>query len=228
MGADAAQGDRRVRRGDADGRLLGRRRAPHLGVDSGSHRPEPCRHSVHKHQAAWAWPTAGRRAEGAGEGGLHAGSCAKGVLLDGSGAGAGAVVRGACRGAVRLDARRAEDGHRRSRCRDPVHVRHRVAGRVRYRARRLRLELKVPVPRRHPSDGANDLVRDCDGHGGRAGVHAGGRSQPRRGDRLSGQRRLARVQAADCVCDFPDRDFRRDEPAAVRLAGIGDGTGRRL
>ena len=36
------------------------------------------------------------------------------------------------------------------------------------------------------------------------------------GDRLSGQRRVARVQAAGGVCHFSDRDFRRDEPAAVR------------
>ena len=120
------------------------------------------------------------------------------------------------------------NGHRGFERRHPLHVRHRVARRLWHRAGGLRGELEISVPRRHPFERADDFVRNFDGHVGDSGVSDRGQFEFEPDHRLAGAARLAGALRAGFVHHFPGRVVCGNQPPAVRFAGGGNRTGRRL
>ena len=102
--------------------------------------------------------TAGGRGQAAAQGGLHSRARPQVFFLARAGHRRYSRAVGGSRDPVRLESRPPEDGHRRPERGDPLHVRDRVAGGVWHCPGRLREQLEVSVPRRHPLQRADDLI----------------------------------------------------------------------
>ena len=82
--------------------------------------------------------------------------------------------------------------HRRRRHRRAPGLRHLLAQRLRHRPRRLVLQLEVPVPRRHPLQRADDLLRSLHGPLRHPHLSRHGQPAPLRCRAISGRSRLDR------------------------------------
>ena len=112
----------------------------------------------------------------------------------------------------------------------PVHPRHRVARRVRHRARRLVVEQQVRAARRPPLERADDLVRDRDGHVARSRCCCWPATSSLEPDRAAAGVRdgwnVLNLTIAFFI--FLVAAFAETNRAAVRPAGGGVGARRRL
>ena len=216
------------------GRLHGVAGAQGLRVDPGSQRPQPGR--LRGTAAAVR-----RRLQADDEGGPAAQGGRRGPLRDRADHLDHHGVRRVLGRAVRhrdhavRPARSADSaaGDRRQR-RGPGHLRHRLDGRLRHRARRLGLEQQVLAARRPALGGADDQLRAVLRHGAGRGDHArrlalAARDRDEPGRLLVGLHpEVVRVPAAGRLPHLHDRGRGRDQPRAVRLPGGGAGAGRRL
>ena len=185
-------------------------RAPDRRLHPGPDRPQPG-------GPLGAAPAHGRRDQVHPQGGLHPRPCAPLLVLAGARAGHGPALRRLRGDPLRLRAGRGGDGDRRPGHRRPVHLRHRLAGRLRHRAGRLRLQLQVPLPGRDPGQRPDDLLRDRHGHVGGPGLPLGRGSQPGRGDRPPEGRGLDGLPAAAGLRHLPGGGLRRGPTACPSI-----------